>query len=359
MTATPLSAKSSSAPSSSAALRTLRGFFTSQEGILLIVIVLLMVVVGANYERFRATNNLLNIFESNAYIAVAAVGMSLVIISGNIDISIGSLVGVLSILSGTIVTSPELTAALPLWMVVALAWILPIIVGALVGAVNGFFVAYLRIPAIVVTLGMASILQGGLIIVLGGTTIYNMPPEFFLAQQDWLGLPSTVWFMIIATIGGALWMRYSATGRSIYAVGGNAEAARLSGINSQRVIFNVFVINGIMVGISSVMFATQFTSIQASVPVGLELQVITAAVVGGVSILGGTGTVIGATLATILISTIRSSMIFIGVSPYWLRAVQGALILVTVLADMVRRRGLPPSWQRVLQRGLNQFRRQG
>lgn len=306
----------------------------SQELILGVIIIVLMLVVGLTYERFRAPNNLWDIFQSNAYIAVAAVGMSILIISGNIDISVGSLVGVLAILSGTLVTS-----GVPAW----LAWLVPILVGALVGAVNGFLVAYLRIPSIVVTLGMLSILKGGLIIVLGGTTIYNMPPEFFLAQQKWLGVPSPVVLMIVITIGAALWMRYSSMGRSLYAVGGNADAARLSGINAQRVVFNAFIINGVMVGICSIMYATQFNSIQASVPVGLELQVITSSVVGGVSILGGTGTVIGSTLATILLSTIRSSMIFTGVSPYWLRAVQGTLILITVLVDILRRRRINQS----------------
>ncbi len=306
----------------------------SQELILGVIIIVLMLVVGLTYERFRAPNNLWDIFQSNAYIAVAAVGMSILIISGNIDISVGSLVGVLAILSGTLVTS-----GVPAW----LAWLVPILVGALVGAVNGFLVAYLRIPSIVVTLGMLSILKGGLIIVLGGTTIYNMPPEFFLAQQKWLGIPSPVVLMIVITIGAALWMRYSSMGRSLYAVGGNADAARLSGINTQRVVFNAFIINGVMVGICSIMYATQFNSIQASVPVGLELQVITSSVVGGVSILGGTGTVIGSTLATILLSTIRSSMIFTGVSPYWLRAVQGTLILITVLVDILRRRRINQS----------------
>lgn len=329
MTATPLpkiAANSTAAPTWT---RRLRSIIFSQEGILALGIILLLVVMSLGYERFRAPRNLLDIFQANAYIAVAAVGMSILIISGNIDISVGSLVGVLAILSGTMVTS-----GFPAWV----SWIVPIIVGGIVGAVNGFFVAYLRIPSIVVTLGMSSILKGSLIIVLGGTTIYNMPTDFFLAQQAWLGIPSPIWFMIIATVVGALWMRYSATGRAIYAVGGNAEAARLSGINSQRTTMTAFIINGVMVGICSVMYATQFNSIQASVPPGLELQVITSAVVGGVSILGGTGTVIGSTLATILLRAILSSMVFLSVSPYWLKSVQGVLILVTVLVDILRRR---------------------
>jgi ribose/xylose/arabinose/galactoside ABC-type transport system permease subunit len=329
MTATPLSEPAPVTVAAPSFWRSLRSLILSQEGILLIVIVVLMVVVGVAYPRFRAPNNLSDIFQSNAYLAVAAVGMSILIISGNIDISIGSLVGVLAILAGTMVTH-----GYPAW----LSWLVPILVAVMVGAVNGFFVAYLRIPSIVVTLGMLSILKGSLIIVLGGTTITGMPPEFFLSQRDWLGVPTPIWFMILATIIGAIWMRYSATGRAIYAVGGNAEAARLSGISTRRITMTAFLVNGLCVGICSVMFSTQFNSIQASIPVGLELKVITAAVVGGVSILGGTGLVIGATLATILLSAISSAMVFVGISPYWINAVRGTLILITVLVDIYRRR---------------------
>ena len=153
-----------------------------------------------------------------------------------------------------------------------------------------------------------------------------------------LGVPMGVYIMVVLTILAALWLRYSTTGRSIYAVGGNAEAARLSGISERGIIMRVFMLNGVFVGISSVMFATQLSVIQATVPPNLELVIITASVVGGVSILGGSGTVIGSTLAAILLNTIRSAMIFINVSPFWLQAVQGVLILVTVLVDILRRR---------------------
>ena len=152
-----------------------------------------------------------------------------------------------------------------------------------------------------------------------------------------LGIAMAVWFMVILTIGAAIWMRYSATGRSIYAVGGNPEAARLSGINRSRTIVKVFAIHGFFTGIAAILFATQLSIIQSTVPPNLELTIITASVVGGVSILGGTGTVIGSTLAAILISAIGSALIFVNISAYWLRAVQGVLILLTVLADLWRR----------------------
>lgn len=330
MTATPLPNSTPAVPPPNR-LRTLRNLILSQEGILLLVIIVVMVVVGANKPRFRAENNLLDIFQSEAYIAVAAVGMSILIISGNIDISVGSLVGVLAILSATMSVN-----GFPSW----LCWLVPIGVSMIVGAINGFFVAYLRIPSIVVTLGMLSILKGGMIIVLGGTTIINMQPDFFLSQWDWLGIPTPIWLMIIATIIGAFWMRYSATGRAIYAVGGNAEAARLSGINTRRITMTAFIINGLCVGVCAIMYATQLNSLQASPPVGLELRVITASVVGGVSILGGIGTVVGSTLAAILLSVIRSAMIFIDIPASWINAVRGTLILITVLVDILRHRQL-------------------
>jgi len=331
MTATPLPNTNPAPAAATNRRRSFRNLITSQEAILLAVIIFVMVTVGASKERFRSENNLTDIFQSEAYVAVAAVGMSILIVSGNIDISVGSLVGVLAILSATLSVN-----GLPGW----LCWLIPIGVAMIVGAINGFFVAYLRIPSIVVTLGMLSILKGGAIIVLGGTTIINMQPDFFLSQWDWFGIPTPIWLMVIATILGALWMRYSSTGRAIYAVGGNAEAARLSGINTRRITMTAFIINGLCVGVCAIMYATQLNSLQASPPVSLELRVITASVVGGVSILGGIGTVVGSTFAAILLSVIRSAMIFVNIPALWINAVRGTLILVTVLVDIFRRRRL-------------------
>jgi ribose/xylose/arabinose/galactoside ABC-type transport system permease subunit len=321
------------------ALNKVLSFLLSQEIVLLLVVVALFVIVGNINGRYVAERNLINIFNGNAYIAVAAIGMSMVIISRNIDISVGSLIGVLGTISGSMVLN-----GYPIWA----SWLVPILLGGLVGALIGFMVAYLRIPSIVVTLGLLSILKGGLITVTNGEWITDLPNEFFLAQMKTpevvLGgftlpeIPSPIIIMIVLTIIAALWLRYSATGRAIYAVGGNAEAARLSGISEQRILMTVFIINGLTVGIAAVLWATQLSIIQSTVAAGVELQIITAAVVGGVSILGGVGTVFGAMLAAILLSAINSALVFIDVSPYWFRAVVGVLILITVLTDLLRRR---------------------
>lgn len=300
-----------------------------QELVILLALAVIFGAVGELNPRFLAANNLISIFSGNAYIAVAAIGMAVVIITGNIDVSVGALIGVLATVAGTLATKGA-----PIWV----AWGVPLIVGIAVDAVIGAFVAYAKIPSIVVTLGMLSILKGGLITATQGAWISNLPPGFLLAQARLFGIPSPIFFMLIFTVLVAWWMNASATGRALYAVGGNAEAARATGLSAERLTVFAFAFNGLFAGLAAILFATQLQVIQSTVPPNLELTIITAAVIGGVSILGGTGTVIGSTLAALLFGAIASAFVFVGISAYWRGAVIGLLILATVLADMVRRR---------------------
>ena len=307
--------------------RFLAGF--GQEIVVFLSVAVLFAVVGAYNPRFLSDTNINSIFAGNAYIAIAAIGMSLVIISGHIDVSVGSLIGVIATIAGTLAV-----AGYPVWM----AWSVPILFAVAVNAGVGALIAYARIPSIVVTLGMLSILKGGLISTTGGAWITDMPEAFMLAQMRLFGIPSAVYFMVALTALAALFMRYTDFGRAVYAGGGNLEAARAAGLSPQRTVVGVFALHGFFAGVAGILFATQLQVIQSTVPPNLELTVITASVIGGVSILGGTGTVIGSTLAAILFATIGSALIFLNVSAYWLRAVLGLLILATVLADMARRR---------------------
>jgi ribose/xylose/arabinose/galactoside ABC-type transport system permease subunit len=315
-------------PIGRAALRRfLAGF--GQEIVVFLSVAVLFAVVGAYNPRFLSDTNINSIFAGNAYIAIAAIGMSLVIVSGHIDVSVGSLIGVIATIAGTLAV-----AGYPVWM----AWSVPILFAVAVNAGVGALIAYARIPSIVVTLGMLSILKGGLISTTGGAWITDMPEAFMLAQMRFIGIPSAVYFMVALTALAALFMHYTDFGRAVYAVGGNLEAARAAGLSPERTVVGVFALHGFFAGIAGILFATQLQVIQSTVPPNLELTVITASVIGGVSILGGTGTVIGSTLAAILFATIGSALIFLNVSAYWLRAVLGLLILATVLADMARRR---------------------
>jgi ribose transport system permease protein/rhamnose transport system permease protein len=302
----------------------------SQEAMLAVAVIGLAVIVGFVNPRFLSANNLSDLLLGNAYVAVAAIGMSMVIVSGNIDISVGALIGVLATVSGSLAV-----AGYP----IALAWGAPLVLGMAVMALQGAVVAYLGIPAIVVTLGMLSILKGGLISVTGGRWITDLPDNFHLADVELFGvLPMPVVIMVVATILAAAWMRFWPGGRAIYAAGGNPEAARLCGVSPRRATIFVFAAHGFFAGVAALMFATEMRVIQSTAPAGLELTVITASVVGGVSILGGVGTVIGSTLAAVLLAEIASALVFINVSPYWTHAVQGSLILATVVADILRRR---------------------
>lgn len=315
----------------SASTGTLQRFAAAygQEIVVTLALVALFIGVGLFNPRFLSSTNLTSIFSGNAYIAVAAIGMSLVIMSGHIDVSVGSLIGVLATIAGTLAVG-----GYPVWV----AWLVPILAGIVINAGVGALVAYSRIPSIVVTLGMLSILKGGLISATGGAWISNLPGDFLIAQARLFGIPSPVYFMVILTLIAAFFMRYTDFGRAIYAVGGNIEAARAAGVDPERTVVGVFALHGFFAGIAALLFATQLQVIQSTVPNGLELTVITASVIGGVSILGGTGTVVGSTLAAILFAAINSSLIFLNISAYWLRAVLGLMILATVLADMARRR---------------------
>ena len=240
--------------------------------------------------------------------------MSMVIISGNIDISVGALIGVLATISGSLAV-----AGAP----IIVTWLAPLVVGVAVMAAQGAIIAYLRIPAIVVTLGMLSILKGGLISVTGGKWITDLPQNFHLADLIVLGVPMPVVIMVLATVaGGALDALFSATRprdlRDRRQCRGGAPLRRQS--RSAPCVM-VFALHGFFAGLASLVYATQLRVIQSTTPPGLELTIITAAVVGGVSILGGVGTVVGSTLAAILIAEITSALVFINVSPYWTDAV--------------------------------------
>jgi rhamnose transport system permease protein len=253
----------------------------------------------------------------------------MIILCGHIDISIGAALGLCATVAGKLAV-----AGVPLWIVFTAT----ILSGGVIGLVNGLLVANCRIPAIVATLGMASILKGGLILATGGIWIYGLPPGFGISRQLILGVPVPICALVLLGLVFSIWLKYSAAGRQIYAVGGNAEAARLSGIPVRSVTLGVFVLNGLLVGISAILYATNFTAIQSNVAPGFELTVITSAVIGGVSILGGTGTVIGALLGAVLLHTIGTAMVYLHIRAEWFQTVQGTLILLTILLDVFRRR---------------------
>lgn len=303
----------------------------NQEVLLSVFLVVLVAILTAFRPDFLSRQSVASMLLDSSHLIVAAVGMTLVIVAGGIDISVGSMLAMCAVIGGILARDgapPEV------------AMVAMIATGTLLGFVNGALVVWGGIPSIIVSLGMLSVLRGGVVLLTGGSWIQNLPDGFYIGQRSVLGLPVPVLVAVVVLVAAALWMRYSPLGRQVYAVGANREAARLTGINVKRVQLMTFTVNGALVGLAALVFATRFSAIQTNAGVGFELQVITAAVVGGVSILGGVGTVLGAALGGLLLNVISKGMIFLRVSAYWLLAVQGALILLAVVVDIWRKRRL-------------------
>jgi len=297
---------------------------------LLLFLTVYLLGVGLIRPDFLTPSNLKDILLNSACTAIAGVGMTLVILIGAIDISIGSLLAVSAITAGHLA---RLGLPMPAVALVTVA------VGGGLGALNGLGVAWARIPPVLMTLGMMSLLRGALLWITKGVWIQDLPPAFLAwGQERWLGLPVPVLVMGLV-VGGFAWgLDALPAGRSLYAVGSNPAAARLAGIPVRTVVFWVFTVQGALVGLATLTYATRFSAIQSNAGQGFELWVITAVVIGGTRILGGSGTVLGTLLGVLLLATISTSLTFLRVPAVWEPATQGTLILLAVLADRVRTR---------------------
>ncbi len=281
---------------------------------------------------FFAGGNLRDIVLSNTPVLLIAIGMTLVILTGEIDISVGSQFAIASIVAALFAK-----AGLPMVVVAigaaALGW--------LMGAVNGALVAYVRIPSIVVTLATMVILRDSLRWTRGGAWVQNLPPDF-----QWFGLGQSAGQFAIVLIGAllfaalAVFLRWISAGRAIYATGSDVEAARLAGIDVRAVRFHVFAALGALTGFAAILNSVRFEDIEANAGMGLELKVISAVVIGGASVSGGRGTLLGTLLGVALLGAIGPALTFLGVNAYWEKAVQGAIILAAVAIDAIgNRRG--------------------
>ena len=296
-----------------------------------VVAALLAVLLGLAVfaPAFFSPQPLLSLVTREAPTLVVACGMAFVIISRQIDISVGSMFSVCSVCAGLLAAR-----GWPLVLVLPAS----VALGALLGAVNGLLVAGLRLPSIVVTLATMVTLRQGLNLVRQGEFV-NLPDSV-----QWFGLSQTAGQLVLVTfsvallIALALAMRHLAAGRFVYAVGTDAEAARLAGIRPQRVTFLVFVFLGALTGLAAMMNLAQSPQVQPLSGSGLELKVIAAVVVGGVAISGGRGNLWGAFAGLLLLATVSPALTHLHIEAYWEKALQGAIILLAVVADGLRSR---------------------
>ena len=299
--------------------------------------VLLLLILAVRAPRFFAGSEFADILVASAPVLVTAVGMTLVILCRQIDISVGAQLGVCCIVAGWL---SQKGLAMPL---VALG---TIIVGIALGMVNGLLVAVLNIPSIVATLAMLVILRDGRRWRNRGEMVTGLGPDFQWFGMDQSGGQWAIVIIAIVTFMAFAWaMRYLAAGRAVYAVGSDYEAARLAGLRPRHVTFGVFTLMGALAAVAALLTAVRLPHIDPKTGEGgFELQVIAAVVVGGVAISGGRGTLIGTLIGVALLGTIRSALVFLGASaqahwvPYWEKAIQGAIILVAVASDAFYRR---------------------
>jgi rhamnose transport system permease protein len=285
-------------------------------------IVMLCAVMAAMRPAYFAPENLRDLFLATLPVLIVAAGMTLVVLTGEIDISVGSLFAVCGVAAGVLAK-----AGLPLLVVVPLVGA----VGCAFGALSGVFVASLRLPSIVVTLAMMIALRDGLRWATQGAWVQNLPDHF-----QWFGLPQSVFPLVAGLVAatvftGLSWsLRHTAAGRLLYLTGSNAEAARLAGVNVSRVKIAAFGALGALTALAAVLNSVRFEQIPPNAGLGLEMKVVAAVVVGGTAITGGRGTLVGTLLGVVLLGAIGPALTYLGVSAYWERAIQGAIILVAV-----------------------------
>jgi len=301
------------------------------------LLLLTLLAVGLINPAFVAPGNLRDILVSAAPTVIVACGLTFVIVLGEIDISVGAQMGLLAAVLGQL-TSPT-HAHWPIGAGVGLTLLL----GTGLGLTNGLLVTVGRMPSIIVTLGMLTVLHGVQLTLLNGQEITDMPPGLrALGLGTFLTVPFSVWTALAVTLLAMGLARETPLGRRLYAAGSNPEAARLTGLSLTRLKLFVFTLTGFLTAVATIVSVPRLSVIESGVGQGFELLVVTCVVVGGTSISGGRGTVLGSVLAALLLGLVRPMLIFLRLgesSAYWERAIQGAFILAAVLADHLGRRG--------------------
>ncbi|MDY4479637.1 MAG: ribose ABC transporter permease [[Pasteurella] aerogenes] len=294
------------------------------------ILVLIIIVFSFIAPNFMTEANMMNITRQASINIVLAAGMTFVILTGGIDLSVGSILGVTAVMALVGSLNPALADfAVPIALLAGLG----------MGIFNGLLVAFAGLPPFIVTLGTYTALRGAAYLVADGTTVINSKISFAWIGNGYLG--SVPWLVIIAfAIIALCWfiLRRTTLGTHIYAVGGNLQAARLTGIKVSLVLIFVYAASGLLSGLGGVMSASRLYSANGNLGVGYELDAIAAVILGGTSFVGGIGTITGTLIGALIIATLNNGMTLMGVSYFWQLVIKGGVIIVAVLIDKYRTR---------------------
>ena len=305
-------------------MKTFRGII--ERFYLIFVLVLVILFFAIFSENFFTVQNLTNIFVQNAFLIIASIGIAMIMICGGADLSVSYQMGVISVISGRLLTEMHVP--------VVLAVILALLTGALLGFTNGYITVKLKVHPMVTTLATMTAYQGIAYILSGSKTYFNFPASFKAIGQKYIGpVPICVIIMIVMVIIAYIMMNKTYFGRYIYSLGGNAEATRLAGINTKKIQIAAFVIAGVFVAISAVVVTARTGSGSSNIAVDAVFSCFTACVLGGISFRGGGGNILGVVIGVLILGVLANGMQMIGLSIYWQYIVKGMLLVAAIAYD--------------------------
>jgi ribose transport system permease protein len=310
----------------------IRGLLRRQTFSMFLILLLIWLILSFLSPFFFTVNNLFEITLQSAVFAIIAAGETFVIFSGGIDLSVGSVFAFSSVAGGLVFQATESTM---------LAILASILAGVFAGFISGFFITQLKVPPFVATLGMMGIARGFALILCKGVPIYGLKREYmWLGQGKIFGIiPVPTIIVAIIFILAFLVLKYTKFGRFTYAIGSNAEATRLSGINVNRITLGIYMVSGMLAAVAGVIESARLATIQPAGGAGYELLAIGAVVIGGTSLFGGEGEIIASLIGALIVTTIRNGLNILGVYAFWQYVVNGLIIIIAVAIDQIRRRG--------------------
>ncbi len=306
-------------------------FLKKQESSIILILLLFSALVICVNPAFISTSNIINILHATGFTLVVVVGMSLTLITGGLDLSVGSVYALGALICGMACTN----GGLP----VPVAILLGLSVGVAAGAVNGVLIVKAGMPPMIVTLGMQYMARGLVSALTKGVPIFPLPEDFVaIGSTKLLGqFPIIVPLAIAIAVVGHITLSRTVFGRSVYAIGGNQEAARISGINIDRTKMTVYILTGMLAALAGILMSARLGSAEPSTGTGLEMKVICGAIIGGISTFGGMGTIFGAALGALFMEALTNSLTLMKISVYWQNLVFGAVLVLSVLLDQYKR----------------------
>ena len=305
--------------------------FKKREFNLFVFILFIIFGVSLRTPSFLYVNNFVDILNDTAILSMVSIGQLMIIVTGGIDLSVGSSIA----LSGmSVALLNQYHPGIPIFMIILIS----IAIGLLLGSINGLLVSQAKIPPIITTLGTMSIYRGLVFVLCKGTWVSaHEMTEVFRAfpRRSFLGISSLIYVSLLIVILFLIFLNLTRTGREIYGVGGNKIASQYVGINLKKIQYIVFTLGGGITGLAGFLWVARYAAAQSETAIGFELQTIAACVIGGVSIAGGSGTIIGVVLGAFFMGIVYNALTMINVSPFWQMAIQGFIILFAIIINTV------------------------